>query len=51
MNAECYPITVLPHVTKLYADYLAMGDSPADAVVRSWYGAEPNSQSWYGGGS
>ena len=26
MSTECYPIATLPHVTKLYRDYLAMGD-------------------------
>jgi len=46
MSAECYPASVLPHQTRLYADYLAMGDSPSDAGVRRWYGAEPLSRSW-----
>lgn len=46
MNVECYPITVLPHVSQLYRDYLAMGESAADAAVRRWYGAEPFGGSW-----
>lgn len=41
MSVECYPITVLPHVSPLYRDFLAMADSPADAPIRRWYGAEP----------
>src|SRR6202022_2321169 len=45
MSVECYPITILPHVSQLYRDYLAMADSPAAAPVRRWYGAEP-----FGGG-
>jgi bacillithiol biosynthesis cysteine-adding enzyme BshC len=47
MSTECYPIATLPHVTKLYRDYLAMGES-ADAAVRGWYGAEPQGRAWMG---
>lgn len=46
MRTECYPIATLPHVTKLYRDYLAMGESAADAPVRRWYGAEPLGKAW-----
>ena len=45
-NAECYPMSVLPHISRLYADYLAMPDAPAP--VRSWYGGEPMGSSWMG---
>ena len=45
MSTECYPIAMLPHVTKLYRDYLAMGESVADAPVRQWYGA-PLGKGW-----
>lgn len=45
-NAECYPMSVLPHITRLYADYLAMAEFPAP--VRSWYGAEPIGSNWMG---
>ena len=38
MSTECYPITVLPHVTQLYRDYIAMPDG---AAVNRWYGANP----------
>ncbi|MDE1176244.1 MAG: bacillithiol biosynthesis cysteine-adding enzyme BshC [Edaphobacter sp.] len=38
MSVECYPITILPHVSQLYRDYLGMGDSAADAPVRQWFG-------------
>src|SRR5450756_662893 len=48
MSAECYPITIFPHVSKLYRDYLAMPDCPADAPVRRWYGAEPFGKTWMG---
>ncbi|WP_263381590.1 bacillithiol biosynthesis cysteine-adding enzyme BshC [Granulicella arctica] len=48
MSTECYPITVLPHVSRLYQDYLAMGDGAADAPARRWYGAEPFAGRWIG---
>jgi bacillithiol synthase len=46
MSTECYPIATLPHTTKLFRDYLAMGDSSASAPVRAWYGAEPMGGAW-----
>ena len=46
MSTECYPIAMLPHVTKLYRDYLAIGESGAGAPVRGWYGAEPLGRAW-----
>ena len=46
MSAECYPITMLPHVSQLYRGYLAMGDSPADSPVRRWYGDGPVASHW-----
>jgi bacillithiol biosynthesis cysteine-adding enzyme BshC len=39
-------MTVLPHVSHIFRDYLAMGDSSADAPVRQWYGTEPFSGKW-----
>ena len=48
MSVECYPITILPHVSQLYRDYLAMAVSAADAPVRRWYGAEPFGGGWMG---
>lgn len=46
MSSECFPITVLPHMSKIYRDYLAMADSPKEAPVRRWYGAEPFAGKW-----
>jgi len=46
MNVECFPITILPHVSLIYRDYLAMADSGGDAPVRRWYGAEPFAGQW-----
>ncbi len=48
MSVECFPITVLPHVSELYRAYLAMADSASDAAVRRWYGAEPLAGKWHG---
>jgi bacillithiol synthase len=48
MSVECFPITVLPHVSQIYRDYLAMADSAGDAPVRRWYGAEPFAGRWVG---
>lgn len=45
-GAECYPMSVLPHITRLYADYLAMADTATP--VRNWYGAEPLGGGWMG---
>lgn len=49
MSVECYPITVLPHVSQLYRDYLAMGDSAADAPVRAWFGSGESGGPFSGG--
>ena len=46
MNAECYPVSILPHVTRLYADYLGQAELAPDAAVRQWYGGEPMSLGW-----
>lgn len=46
MSSECYPITILPHVSQLYRGYLGMVASPVDAAVRQWYGAEPFAGKW-----
>jgi bacillithiol biosynthesis cysteine-adding enzyme BshC len=50
MSVECFPITVLPHVSQIYRDYLAMAESAGDSAVRQWYGAEPFAGRWIGGG-
>jgi bacillithiol biosynthesis cysteine-adding enzyme BshC len=46
MSTECYPIATLPHTTKLFRDFLAMGDSDAASPIRGWYGAEPLGRAW-----
>jgi bacillithiol synthase len=47
MSVECFPITVLPHVSHIYRDYLAMEEH---ANVRRWYGAEAFAGKWIGKG-
>jgi len=47
MSVECFPITVLPHVSQIYRDYLAMEEH---AIVRQWYGGEPFAGKWIGTG-
>jgi bacillithiol biosynthesis cysteine-adding enzyme BshC len=46
MSTECYPIATLPHTTKLFRDYLAMGESNTASPVRTWYGSEPLGGKW-----
>jgi bacillithiol synthase len=46
MSVECFPITILPNVSQLYRDYLAMADSAGDSAVRRWYGSEPFAGKW-----
>ena len=38
VSAECYPITVLPHVSALYQAYLGLSGADGEAAVASWYG-------------
>ncbi len=39
VSAECYPITVLPHVTALYRAYLGLSGADGDPVPAAWYGS------------
>ena len=53
MSSECYPITVLPHVSKLYQAYLGMGEQGHDKTAHgealsTWYGSAPMSGGWMG---
>jgi bacillithiol biosynthesis cysteine-adding enzyme BshC len=38
-------MSVLPHISRLYADYLAMGER-RQTPLHGWYGAEPLGNSW-----
>ncbi|MDR3746333.1 MAG: bacillithiol biosynthesis cysteine-adding enzyme BshC [Acidobacteriaceae bacterium] len=46
MSTECYPIATLPHTTKLFRDFLAMGESAAPSPIREWFGADPRGHAW-----
>ena len=46
MSTECTPITTLPHTTRLFRDFLAMGESATAVRLRQWYGAEPLGSAW-----
>jgi bacillithiol biosynthesis cysteine-adding enzyme BshC len=46
MSTECYPIATLLETTKLYRDYLAIGEGEAGFAVRGWYGAAPFGGAW-----
>ncbi len=48
MTPDCYPMNILPQVTRLYADYLAIGSANAAPAIRTWYGAAPMSGEWMG---
>ena len=51
MSAECYPMNVLPHMTRLYGDYLALGGGgQPEGELRGWYGATPMGGEWMGRG-
>jgi bacillithiol biosynthesis cysteine-adding enzyme BshC len=51
MSAECYPMTMLPHLSRLYAEYLALGTTEAaESPVSGWYGASPSGSGWMGHG-
>jgi bacillithiol biosynthesis cysteine-adding enzyme BshC len=39
-------MSVLPHLSRLYAEYLALADG--QTVLRGWYGAEPVGNGWMG---
>jgi bacillithiol synthase len=41
LNTECFPITAVPDLTRIFMDYCA-----GAAAVRPWYGAVPRDRSW-----
>ncbi|HTH54224.1 MAG TPA: bacillithiol biosynthesis cysteine-adding enzyme BshC [Edaphobacter sp.] len=48
MSTECYPITVLPHISQLYRDFLMMGEQ-AESPVHAWYGSGETGGPFAGG--
>jgi bacillithiol biosynthesis cysteine-adding enzyme BshC len=41
LNAECFPISVVPGLSRMFLDYCS-GEAP----VRGWFGAVPRDRSW-----
>ncbi|HEV2645094.1 MAG TPA: bacillithiol biosynthesis cysteine-adding enzyme BshC [Acidobacteriaceae bacterium] len=46
MSTECYPMTTLPNTTRLFRDFLAMGEGSSASLVMGWYGADPLGHAW-----
>lgn len=46
MSVECYPITVLPHLAKLFREYTELRTAPADAPIRRFYASSPFDDRW-----
>jgi bacillithiol synthase len=46
LNAECYPISVVPGLSRLFLDYCS-GESAIHAPGRSWFGSIPRDRSWH----
>lgn len=51
MSLECYPITVLPHLSRLFVDYTELRTAAPDAPVRRFYAASPFDDRWMQGRS
>ena len=46
MTTECYPISTLLPTTKLFRDYLAIGEDGDATAAGGWYGAPPLAGAW-----
>ncbi len=46
MDAECYPITVLPHLSRLFREYTELRTAGPDAPVRRFYATSPYEDDW-----
>ncbi|MHB1022029.1 MAG: bacillithiol biosynthesis cysteine-adding enzyme BshC [Acidobacteriaceae bacterium] len=46
MNVECYPISVMPHTTRLFHDFLSPEESGPQSRMRRFYPVAPFSDSW-----
>ena len=46
MSTESIPIASLPNITKLFRDFLDLGESDANSSLRQWYGADPIGNEW-----
>jgi len=46
MSAECHPITVLPHLSRLFLDFTELRSAPPDAPIRRFYSTNPFRDEW-----
>ncbi|GAA3760541.1 bacillithiol biosynthesis cysteine-adding enzyme BshC [Terriglobus aquaticus] len=46
MTAECYPISVLPHLSRIFEQFTELRTAPADAPVRQFYPTSPWDDRW-----
>ena len=46
MTAECYPISVLPHLSRIFEQFTELRTAPADAAVRRFYPCSPWDDRW-----
>ncbi len=46
MTAECHPISVLPHLQRIFREFTELRTSPADAPVREFYPVSPFDERW-----
>ena len=46
MSTECYPITVLPNLSRLFREYTELRTAAADAPVRHFYATNPFNNQW-----
>ncbi len=44
--ADCFPMSVLPHLSPLFEAFTEMRTAPADAAVRRFYAASPFEDGW-----
>lgn len=51
MSAECYPISVLPHLQRIFQEFTELRTAPKDAPVRQFYPSSPFDPAWKQGTS
>lgn len=46
MTTECYPISVLPHLSRIFQEFTELRSAPKDAPVRRFYPCSPFDNCW-----
>lgn len=49
VNPECYPITVLPNLSRIFREYVDLRSAAADAPVRKYFRGTPFDGAWMRG--